>query len=837
MIAPNQLMVRDDLLAVFAAANANAKIPHRPFTPNHFVPPREVNDRGEFNPATTYNFGDQVSQNGYQFVAQGTLTGVAPLNDALNPELGWSQPWQSCLQRLRDAVNEGASDLNNGVRQHDKMVSGPWPCGLPDVNYRNVEFYFADTGGVVTVSLSGSKTGTAGTVGQEVAVPANGTFTLAQTHLPLPNSDGTTGNRFPVTNTDTGDGEATTATTDGQPFFEYTNTSEIKIAIGGTEPIQINATLQVGSGIIQGLVARDSFTDGNYDGFTITPDATDPTGLVTVDTSGFLPGQTFTPSIQSGNLLLTCVVNGTFNPGIYTVRFSSARGPNNRASGVETVGGSAPNSGFNEWAFDTFAPAPLLMTLSGSAGWSSTDAVEVPGVHDTKRVLKISAPPYNQISGLPSGLWVGEAYYKLTNPQPSDPNTPFVGGQQTFYQIPDTGNPTPLTFVLLDYLDTFGLAYSATTDGYWTAITPPVRSLGLIPFDKMPWNILPVTSAGDAAINNFLKYIPPYKNGEGFDGITANPAYGFGDGPAWAPGSNSNEELPWPKKWKPRVHYPSGYGIQDANGNLQQCIASGRSDAHEPAWPSTEGAVTQEPTQTGLPAHTEPGARWNCVKVFPKKMTINRNQAYALDAVGWDDNGNRQKVTTAGTTDADAPMWSKSVGGVTADGTVQWTLIRVQQIAPAVAHLTPTLFPVYWQNPVAPQTDPIPDLSNGIIINGQHPYEFDPRGWFIGRVSLNRIPQTKSTDKPPSDPIQVNLGCIRNGAFVSFGIYQTDTQFMAFWPVFTKNTPICYQSAERIDVQASVLTCGLAYATWGAVDFPYAAAYVTDVQAVAGLLH
>ena len=165
------------------------------------------------------------------------------------------------------------------------------------------------------------------------------------------------------------------------------------------------------------------------------------------------------------------------------------------------------------------------------------------------------------------------------------------------------------------------------------------------------------------------------------------------------------------------------------------------------------------------------------------------------------------------------------------DNGVKWKLIKLlQHIEPAVARLTPTIYPCFWQNPTEGEIDPPPILTNAIVDNGGgRPFDFHPQGWWIYRVALNRIPQTKSTDKPPTDPIPVTIGCIRNGAFVAFGTYNTGQIIDAYWPVFT-NTALCYQAAERIDVQAAILTCGVNYGKWGHVDYPFAATYLNDVE-------
>src|SRR6185503_7272562 len=129
------------------------------------------------------------------------------------------------------------------------------------------------------------------------------------------------------------------------------------------------------------------------------------------------------------------------------------------------------------------------------------------------------------------------------------------------------------------------------------------------------------------------------------------PAY-IGDGPGWLPQTANNEELPWPKRWKPLVHYPLGFSLMDGNGNLQTVVKEGRSGTIEPAWATGEGGVTTEPDWVNAGHTTDPGVNWKCTKVLRHAPTIARGESYALNEIGWDENGNRQQVTVAGTSDA-----------------------------------------------------------------------------------------------------------------------------------------------------------------------------------------
>jgi hypothetical protein len=932
-------MVKQQLIDLVSAANTAGTLAHGPFSlfnPSgayfDMVAPYVITDRGGWDIATTYNAGDQVTCDGYKFITVlNSNVGIRPLDATTgipHDSFTWEQPWHSCYQRIRDELHSAfiRQNASGQLAPYQASVSGPWPCQNPSRDYDDQAFYYADTGNPESVTISGSAS---------TGALAVGTFDYRQTELPI-TLDGSSGGGQPATSSPPGSNPTVTTAITGPPGqvrYQYNSATQIKIAVGGTEPLPINATFTIGILAFRGITNREE-GDGDTINFLAFQDGTDPTSLVTIDTSGWIAGATFDISFSgwspffgsgdfgrySGALTLTCTVNATVEPGIYNVGVTSTADPNNRAGGTLTVldngDGTITASGSNEWAFDTFLVIDNGMQIDGTISFVATDAVEVPGIHDSKRVLKIALPKFNPDSGVPLGLYAGLALYENADPTQTGP---FASGQIGIptgdanltlaeitetppYKIVPTGGDIALTFVKWSYLAAIGVdSITASTDGFWFGKTPPITSPSMIPFDKMPWNIFPTTIVtsghNNAEANRYLGFTLPYVGGA-FTGANATPAYTFADAPAWLTGATtSSETLPWPKRWKPLVFYPVGFTILDSYGNIQVSQTAGWSGTSEGGWPHTLGAITIEPTRT-VGASSQAGATWKLTKMLRAAPSVQRNKAYSLKDTPIDDNGNEITCTVAGTTPATfTGTWATVLNATTIDGPVTWKLTRVNaKFNPAVGSIMPPSYPFFWQNPASnwspntayavgdERTDTVGNTQKVIIAgtsgathpawnaglgsntvdsdvtwqnirleqppltdtnadpsfpSGGHtvqfPFSFQPQGWWIYRVALNRIPQKKSRTTPPTVPVSVTLGCVRSGSFVAFGTYNTGQIIDAMWPIFT-NTALAYQCSERVDVQAEIVTCGLAYSTWGNVSYPMAAAYINDMNAILPLL-
>jgi hypothetical protein len=229
--------------------------------------------------------------------------------------------------------------------------------------------------------------------------------------------------------------------------------------------------------------------------------------------------------------------------------------------------------------------------------------------------------------------------------------------------------------------------------------------------------------------------------------------------------------------------------------------------------------------------------------------------AYALNATVIDANGNTQKCTTAGTSAATAPVWSQTLAGVTSDGsTLKWTLLTLA--AETNAFLKP---------PTATSGLTRWGANNQWQRNNYHSPSYDAGwqqdnlafGWWIYSVSLNRfstVPKTingvgagdpnvgagdtgMDTSGVSGSEVNVTIGCMRNGAFVSFGTWATGQTIQVLWPVFTSDA-LVYQCGERIDLQAVAISSGCAGVSLGATaaGYPMCAAFVSDTTKLLNLI-
>src|SRR6185437_14425839 len=546
-------------------------------------------------------------------------------------------------------------------------------------------FYYADTGHAESVTM------TTGPGGHPDL--ADGTINQAQTELPI-KLDGSHTIGIPVNDVDNPPTDTTTAITgpSGQFRYLYGQSTKIKVAVGGSVPFSLNATFQIDVPVYKGWGVRN---DSN--GATPVPDnTTDPLDTVTIDTSDWLDvaftktflGWTLISGsggfeLYSGTVRLDCVVNATVNPGLYSVSLSAATSPNNEASGTmattDNGDGTVTVTGFNQWNFTTFASVTNRMSITGTGTVTISPGVPAIGIHDSKQVMQIVLPTFEPTSGTPSGIYGASEIYKNSSPTQ---NGPFAAGfygsfdQGLITEITETSpystvigsNDIAVTFVREIFYDNIPLdSITSSTPGFWFGKTPPVQSIGITPWDKMPWNMFPTTlpssGANTATVNKFLGYIKPYVGGKNFTGGDSERAYDAPDSPGWLTASPASELLPWPKRWKALVHYPLGWTVLDNYGNLHQLIfQDARSGNTEPAWSNVKGGVTAEPGYTDVTGAAQQGAQWKCISVRRKAATLNRNTAYTVGRTAIDDNGNLQRCIAAGTTDSASPAWATTIG-------------------------------------------------------------------------------------------------------------------------------------------------------------------------------
>jgi hypothetical protein len=299
--------------------------------------------------------------------------------------------------------------------------------------------------------------------------------------------------------------------------------------------------------------------------------------------------------------------------------------------------------------------------------------------------------------------------------------------------------------------------------------------------------------------------------------------------------------------WKPFQPLTAGQFITDENNNTQQVLTAGTTGATKPTWATSLNATTAD------------------------------------GSVVW-------KLVILGSSSASSiiePSWATTFGVVTQDGAAYWQLTGVMKgMKPALHRARPVpRYPVYWESETIAALKPPTTASESektiwgcgnqwfkssyVNSSGQTSYEAGwqekfnvpgggtignlARGWWIYSVSLNRIQKFPANISGAGTigageggigagngsvgaggggnytPVQVTIGCIRNGSFVAFGSYVTGQTVRVLWPIFTSDA-LVYQCTERVDVQAVAIgigSTGVAIGL-GGVSQPIACAYFTD---------
>ena len=237
----------------------------------------------------------------------------------------------------------------------------------------------------------------------------------------------------------------------------------------------------------------------------------------------------------------------------------------------------------------------------------------------------------------------------------------------------------------------------------------------------------------------------------------------------------------------------------------------------------------------------------------PPQWVASRN--FTLGFTILDSNGNFQTVTTAGTSAGGSPAWKTVAGQQTVDGTVKWNCSKVLKPANAIIPATHRSvgvpkYPVYWFSETNPALKPpvggseltltIWGSGNQWQNNTWFPNHVDAGwqqsnlalGWWIYGVAINRLGTAANVSLPKTGAAAVTIGCIRNGAFVAFGTYNTGQKINVLWPIFTSDA-LVYQCSERVDVQAVAIASGSDGVAIGAgVGYPICATYYNDTVAL-----
>ena len=275
-----------------------------------------------------------------------------------------------------------------------------------------------------------------------------------------------------------------------------------------------------------------------------------------------------------------------------------------------------------------------------------------------------------------------------------------------------------------------------------------------------------------------------------------------------------------------------GDTIIDGHSNTQSCIQTGFSGQVFPLFISGSGVITAD-NQTV----------WKCLNSnsLASTSTWIAGYDYTATTIIVDSNGNEQSCIQSGIAGTSAPTWGTALnstisdGGIvwkltslgtdniTDDGGVKWRLTTLTGLPALPAVSRPYNVPKY----------PTARLSGSYNL----PSAFNSAGWWIYEVSLNRlgVDNGHGFRVAQSGSIPVQLGCIRNGSFVSFGTYDTGTTFSPMWPIFTSNKLI-YSATEEVDVQAVAIACGNSFTTGGTISYPICATHLNDVNSLLNLI-
>lgn len=246
------------------------------------------------------------------------------------------------------------------------------------------------------------------------------------------------------------------------------------------------------------------------------------------------------------------------------------------------------------------------------------------------------------------------------------------------------------------------------------------------------------------------------------------------------------------------------------------------------AWLPWNPLVISGPN-TGLPTGETPHEQ----RTQPAEGTfILRNNSTVVAAGNYVLGGGAYHyASAAGITGAAPPDWPTQPGQSVADGSVIWKCMGANLPAPARKFGLPC-YPCYREN------DP--------LALRPHHYQFWPQWagpeqqpyFWIYRIRVNRL-RAETADQSQMDavalpdPVDVRIGCLRNGSFHQFGVYQTGQWIEALWPVFTQDA-LVYQCDERVDIQATL--CPTTPEFGPAVNYPILAAHYNDTEALLNLL-
>lgn len=513
-----------------------------------------------------------------------------------------------------------------------------------------------------------------------------------------------------------------------------------------------------------------------------------------VDIENTFPGMTWTAKPLSDGAVWYCEVNGvSINPGVYTVAVRMTGSTYQINPSVY-----ATNCGFGTIG----TPGQTIYSSTLSLGQIVVSKNYVPGTNGVGTAsIACSFSTQSDFNGIHNSKQI--KYIGSTDDNNRVGFGLFVTGK-TNGTNEDSTESTPTN------------SWTSTEAGAFYATSSPIRSLEMLLHDSMPWNLFKLPSGSTPSTSD----APPQALSQPYQVGTSAP-YNY----------TRAYSTPWEKQntnpaWVASTWFPAGFIIRDSNGNLQQS-GGGKSGSSAPTWATTGATTDNTVTWTFLSspsASISAGrARMFSIPNYPviwDSDSWTANTAVLLGQQIRDSNGEIRVCSQAGTTGGSTPTWGS--GGSASIASPNWGM----------------------EGSAA-------EITDGTAKWRPYMAGFNPRGWWIYRLNINRISTPNNTNTSSGSGstgagagsaggggqnVSVEVGIYRSGSFVSFGTYQTGASVSAMWPIFT-NTPLVYRCAERVDVQASIINCGNSFNVNGSVStYPICAAYYNDIEKILNLI-
>lgn len=706
--------------------------------------------------------------------------------------IGTNPQWLTTLNNLRGDVanvianlqlltgnSDSGGDLPNWIWESiSTSPAGGWPLNGANLYHKNLQFYYLDNGSPQYVNVSGN-----------ALLESRGQFSSSTqtTFMPpsTPAANNPAGPNFNFNNGSTWTTNLTALQFDSQYTMPYIESHDYEFIIGGSVPLLIQADFYIPLLMVQGSTLTYS---GDGSGWPIYAEAQGPYSAGECPVSGTaVPSNTFpdVPTLSNSlpsntttsEIIFPSEWNGSQNPPTLNTDFCVA---------VFHVNATL-NPGRYKFSITVSRPAPTYQTVTNGGTTYVTSVTQPP-------YIEIPQPASDGSTGSDDTMSIAQLNtVKLTS---GNPYTLESGGSPVITLaalgpgvacpgISDTSNVLKIDCSTLYEIDD---DYSS---GLYSVISPET--------DSDAWLSSPFPQPTFAA-EDIVSNLGPFNLS-----TTTNGLWTGYDAPKDGIGVVSPIDMPWnvqinetnpmagptydsplenatvPPIWLPQMQFEQGDIILDSSGNLQIVAVTGTSGKTQPTWSSGQGYDTTDGTVT-----------WTCLRSLKVPLTaaVARFQANALGPAP------RYPIYWLSETNA---FWE----------------------APSIDNVTLTAFGSgkQWLDPSA----------GWKTTNKAY-------GWFIYQICVNSEGGTLKNGAllPPGTGGSAQIGCIRNGTFVSFGTFYAGETYQVLWPIFTSDA-LVYQSSSRLDIQCLAIGAGGSNGL-GAVGQPLAATYILDVQALLGFL-